>query len=73
MLPLFVLPARRVGRRLQEISRQQMEHNAAMSTQMTERFNVAGAMLVKLFGDHRREDSLGLRFGREPAPAAPPG
>ncbi len=57
VLPLFVLPARRVGRRLQEISRQQMQHNAAMSTQMTERFNVAGAMLVKLFGNHDREDA----------------
>ena len=56
VLPLFVLPARRVGRKLQQISRQQMQHNATMSTQMTERFNVAGAMLVKLFGDHRRED-----------------
>jgi len=56
VLPLFVLPARRVGRRLQDISRQQMQHNATMSTQMTERFNVAGALLVKLFGDHRRED-----------------
>ena len=33
-----------------------MQHNATMSTQMTERFNVAGAMLVKLFGDHERED-----------------
>ena len=56
VLPLFVLPARRVGRKLQGISRRQMQHNATMSTQMTERFNVAGAMLVKLFGDHRRED-----------------
>jgi ATP-binding cassette, subfamily B, bacterial len=56
VLPLFVIPAKRVGRRLQAISRQQMEHNASMSTQMTERFNVAGAMLVKLFGDHDRED-----------------
>ena len=56
VLPLFVLPARRVGRRLQQISRQQMQHNATMNTQMTERFNVAGAMLVKLFGDHGRED-----------------
>ena len=37
------------------ISREQMQHNAAMNTQMTERFNVAGAMLVKLFGDDRRE------------------
>src|SRR5918995_186802 len=58
VLPLFVVPARRVGTRLQDISRQQMQHNAAMSTQMTERFNVAGAMLVKLFGDHEREDAV---------------
>lgn len=57
VLPLFVVPARRVGRRLQDISREQMQHNAAMSTQMTERFNVAGAMLVKLFGNHEREDT----------------
>src|SRR5215207_8481433 len=46
VLPLFVIPAKRVGRRLQQISREQMQHNASMSTQMTERFNVAGAMLV---------------------------
>jgi ATP-binding cassette, subfamily B, bacterial len=64
VLPLFVLPARRVGRRLQDISRQQMEHNAAMSTQMTERFNVAGATLVKLFGDHEREDGAFERRAR---------
>src|SRR3954449_10879641 len=64
VLPLFVLPARRIGRRLQEISRQQMQHNAAMSTQMTERFNVAGAMLVKLFGDHDREDTQFDRHAR---------
>ena len=57
VLPMFIIPARRVGRRLQDISRQQMQHNATMHTQMTERFNVAGAMLVKLFGDHRREDA----------------
>ncbi|MBA3605340.1 MAG: ABC transporter ATP-binding protein [Acidimicrobiia bacterium] len=56
VLPLFVLPARRVGRRLADISREQMQHNAAMSTQMTERFNVSGAVLVKLFGNHERED-----------------
>ena len=57
VLPMFVVPARRVGRRLQEISREQMQHNAAMNTQMTERFNVAGALLVKLFGDDEREVS----------------
>jgi ATP-binding cassette subfamily B protein len=55
VLPMFIVPARRVGRRLQDISRRQMQHNATMNTQMTERFNVAGAMLVKLFGDERRE------------------
>ncbi len=56
VLPVFIVPARRVGRRLQDISREQMQHNAAMNTQMTERFNVAGAALVKLFGSPRREE-----------------
>jgi ATP-binding cassette subfamily B protein len=55
VLPLFIVPARRVGMRLQGISREQMGHNAAMNTQMTERFNVAGASLVKLFGSGVRE------------------
>ena len=45
VLPLFVIPAKRVGRTLQAISLEQMQHNAAMSTQMTERFNVSGALL----------------------------
>ncbi len=57
VLPLFVIPARRVGMRLQGIAREQMGHNAAMNTQMTERFNVSGAMLVKLFGSGDRERS----------------
>ncbi|MGB3736611.1 MAG: ABC transporter ATP-binding protein [Ilumatobacter sp.] len=55
VLPLFIIPARRVGMRLQGIAREQMGHNAAMNTQMTERFNVSGAMLVKLFGSGDRE------------------
>lgn len=55
VLPLFIVPARRVGKRLQSIAREQMGYNAAMNTQMTERFNVSGAMLVKLFGSGRRE------------------
>lgn len=55
VLPLFIVPARRVGKRLQGISREQMGHNAAMNTQMTERFNVSGATLVKLFGSGSRE------------------
>jgi ATP-binding cassette, subfamily B, bacterial len=57
VLPIFIIPARRVGRRLQGISREQMAHNAAMNTQMTERFNVSGATLVKLFGSAGREQS----------------
>ena len=44
VLPTFIIPARRVGHRLQDISRRQMQHNATMNTQMTERFNVAGAI-----------------------------
>jgi len=50
LTPLFLLPARWVGRRLQVITREAMQLNASMGTTMTERFNVAGALLVKLFG-----------------------
>jgi ATP-binding cassette, subfamily B, bacterial len=50
MIPLFILPARLVGRRLQRLTRQSMQLNAEMGSTMTERFNVAGALLVKLFG-----------------------
>lgn len=54
LLPLFIIPARLVGRRLQRLSREAMGVNAEMNTVMTERFHVAGALLVKLFGrvDH---------------------
>ncbi|SNS21857.1 ATP-binding cassette, subfamily B [Geodermatophilus pulveris] len=50
LVPVFVLPARRIGRRLQEITRESYTLNASMNATMTERFNVAGALLVKLFG-----------------------
>ncbi len=50
MIPLFILPARLVGRRMQRLTRESMQLNAEMGSMMTERFNVAGAMLVKLFG-----------------------
>jgi len=50
LLPLFVIPARIVGRRLQELARRSMALNADMNSTMTERFNVSGALLVKLFG-----------------------
>src|SRR3954449_12759453 len=55
MVPLFVLPARRIGRRLQEITRESYGLNASMNATMTERFNVAGALLVKLFGRPKAE------------------
>jgi len=50
MVPLFVFPAQRIGKRLQEITRESYGLNASMNATMTERFNVAGALLVKLFG-----------------------
>ena len=50
LLPVFVIPARRMGRRLARLQREAADHNAAMSTQMTERFSAPGATLVKLFG-----------------------
>jgi len=56
-VPLFVLPARRVGRVVAEITREGMNLNADMNSTMTERFNVAGAQLVKLFGRHDEERS----------------
>ncbi len=62
LVPLFLLPARYMGRRLQSMTRESMGLNAAMSTQMTERFNVAGALLVKLFG--RPEDEAAAFSGR---------
>jgi ATP-binding cassette, subfamily B, bacterial len=56
MLPLFLWPAKYVGRQLQGLARQSMQINAEMSTMMTERFNVSGALLAKLFGRPEEED-----------------
>jgi ATP-binding cassette subfamily B protein len=50
LLPLFIIPARRVGRRLAEITRESYQLDAKMNAQMTERFGAGGALLVKLFG-----------------------
>ena len=55
LLPITLLPARWVGRRIQGITRESYNLNAKMISTMTERFNVAGALLVKLFGDPIRE------------------
>lgn len=55
LLPMFIVPARVVGRRLQTLARQGMALNAEMNSVMTERFQVAGALLVKLFGSVNHE------------------
>ena len=55
LLPLFIWPAKRVGKKLSNIAREQMDRNAEMNSTMTERFSVSGAQLVKLFGNHDRE------------------
>jgi len=65
VLPAFIIPARRVGRRLQVVTREAMQLNAEMNNTISERFNVAGALVVKLFGRHDRErDSFGSRAER---------
>ena len=57
LVPLFILPAKWMGRRLAGLTRQQMQMNSDMSTQMTERFNIGGALLAKLFGRPAEEDA----------------
>ena len=65
LLPLFVLPARLWGRKLQSITRESYGLNAAMNNLMVERFNVAGALLSKLFGHPRTEaDSFHSKASR---------
>ncbi|MEO3743230.1 ABC transporter ATP-binding protein [Plantactinospora sp. B5E13] len=59
LLPIFIVPARRVGRRLAEITRESYDLDAKMNATMTERFGVSGALLVKLFG---RPDVEARRF-----------
>ena len=57
LLPVFVVPARRMGNRLAGIQREAADHNAAMGSQMTERFSAPGATLVKLFGRPDQESA----------------
>ncbi len=65
MLPIFLIPARVLGRRLAAMTREQMQLNADMSTSMTERFSVGGALLVTLFGKPELENQgFGERAGR---------
>src|SRR6202034_880004 len=58
LLPVFLVPARLVGRRLQRLTREAMQLDAAMGSTMTERFSGAGAMLVKLFGKPNSESQV---------------
>jgi ATP-binding cassette subfamily B protein len=57
MLPLFLIPTKWVGRRLQSLTRESFTLNSEMSSTMTERFNVSGAMLVSLYGQPLREEA----------------
>jgi ATP-binding cassette subfamily B protein len=58
LLPLFLIPARLLGRKLQALARNQMDLNAQMNQQMSERFNVSGALLIKLFGNYQNETQV---------------
>jgi ABC-type multidrug transport system fused ATPase/permease subunit len=65
LLPVFVIPARRVGARVGVLEREAAAHNAAMTSQMTERFSAPGATLVKLFGRPAAEaEEFGHRAAR---------
>ncbi|MFJ2017623.1 ABC transporter ATP-binding protein [Streptomyces nodosus] len=57
LLPVFVVPARRMGRRMARLQREAADLNAAMGTRMTERFSAPGATLVKLFGRPEEESA----------------
>lgn len=58
LLPLFLIPTKWVGRKLQSLTRESFNVNAEMSSTMTERFNVSGAMLVTLYGEPVREQEF---------------
>jgi ATP-binding cassette subfamily B protein len=65
VVPVFLLPAKRIGRQMQRLTRESFQLDAAMNASMTERFNVSGALLVKLFGHPRRESAeFAERAGR---------
>lgn len=65
ILPLFIVPAKRMGPKLQRLTRESMQLNASMNNTIAERFNVGGALVVKLFGKHSREsETFSDRAGR---------
>ena len=55
LLPVFLIPTKWIGKKLQNYTRRSFELNAEMSSTMTERFNVSGALLVSLYGDNQKE------------------
>lgn len=68
LLPVFLIPARRMGTRVADLRREAAAHNSAMSTQMTERFSAPGATLIKLFGrpdEESREFAVRARRVRD--------
>ena len=69
LLPVFIVPAKRVGKVRQRLTRMQLDENAAMNNIMTERFGVSGAQLVKLFG---RPDEETADFAEASGPCARP-
>jgi len=65
ILPFFIIPAKRMGPKLQRLTRESMQLNASMNNTIAERFNVGGALVVKLFGRHRQEsETFSDRAGR---------
>jgi ATP-binding cassette, subfamily B, bacterial len=65
ILPAFIIPAKRMGPTLQRLTRESMGLNASMNNTIAERFNVGGALVVKLFGNHDREGAgFAERAGR---------
>jgi len=65
ILPLFIIPAKRMGPKLQRLTRESMQLNASMNNTIAERFNVGGALVVKLFGKQTSEsEAFSDRAGR---------
>ena len=58
LLPVFLIPTKWVGRRIQALTRDSFDLNASMSSTMTERFNVSGALLVSLYGKPDKEEKF---------------
>lgn len=65
LIPIFVIPAKLIGRKMQRLTREAMQIDALLGSHMTERFNIAGALLVKLYGRPKEESEFfGARVTR---------